>query len=211
MSQKNKNISNFTKIANASIKLLPLFFILMVYFHPLNEKMICDKDFVCNIERLYLFNIKTKKAIKINKDTNLYFKVQKYVNHIFVSKYHSRPRLLNGYVIYPIINESKHNFHQVFTSNYGIYGIDEASIIADEEKAKFESYKNKCSDGYSLETGKITSEGNIFLIIFTFIMIIWCYYLYQKRPDEYKKFFYIIMFGLILRQFLIIISKHFYL
>lgn len=194
----DKDTSIFTRIADFSIKLFPLFFILIVYLHPLKEGVICDENYVCKIEHEYIFNIKTKKEFKVNSKSGLFFKKQEWVNLPISSRY-SHPRSIHGYLIYPIMQGEGNHFYQVLIDFEKIFNSsEEVYNFIDEQRENFENYKN---DSYLKYNFKINNNDiNLFIIIFSFFLLIWVYVEYRKNPWDYPKYFYLIMAAILIRQ-----------
>lgn len=198
------------KIANFSVKLFPLFFLLVVYFFPIEEAMVCNKDNICTVDRKYIFNIKTEEKIKINSQSELFFRKEKYIN-IPVSSRYSHPRHYHGFILKPVLQDVNNQFHTIFKNSSWVLSSEDAADIAQKEKLKFENYKKEHSFEYKLIPFKEIYEINLFVIIYSFGFLVYLYFIYKKYSYNYNRIFYTLMLIVLIVVFQKLFSEFQYL
>ncbi|MCR5262123.1 MAG: hypothetical protein K6C94_09865, partial [Candidatus Gastranaerophilales bacterium] len=195
--------TKFYKVAVFSVKLLPLLFLFIVWQHPFEETMVCNKDLVCTVEHKYFFNINTKKQFAVNDESKLYFKLQRvYYLPVWTPYNTPHPFKDDNFNIIPIMQDSNKHFQKIFLTPSGCKTshYQEAVSFVNTQKNDFETYTYGSLPEFTINIDKNISETNIFLIVFSLILIVWFYILYRKNEDEYIKGFYVVLLAYIIMQ-----------
>ena len=169
MTKKDKGLIKFI-IFLTVIVFLPFCYVIW-YSQPINETLICDKDFKCKVETTRFFNIKTAKDFNITPNSKI---TAKYIYKP------SGPKAMNilsptGHLYFIEIDEAKplkYPICQVFEYNNNYYSV--CKPILDYVVSNFERYQSKFTDTFS-----ITSTVKVFNFLFwsIFAFLLWSFFM----------------------------------
>lgn len=155
-----------------------ILFILMSYFHPSSETLVCDSNYSCTVEHTYFNHIKFSNHISFKPDYITCKNATRREGRRRYGLYTSRRRY--GLYTRIILNDNLGNKTKPF-----IYYYKEGSSICESEKQYFNSYIAKPENKFVLESSCDPARNYLFwgILLFAYLFTL----LYQKK--FYKKIF----------------------